>query len=75
MCDTEPGKCTQKNIIYRYDCAICKETEGAEETTYIGERRRTGFERNREHETLIKAKSLESSMYEHQTECHPDQEV
>ena len=74
LCDTEPGRCTQRNIIYKYDCIICKDEE-ATETTYIGESSRTGFERNKEHEGLVKARSLESPLFEHQQESHPDRDV
>ena len=45
------------------------------ETVYFGETARTGYERMREHQDLIRNSSLESPIVEHFEEAHPDVEV
>ena len=70
MCDTSPGKCTEKSVVYRIDCTICKDED--KETVYFGETARTGFERMREHQALMKNQNLESPVVEHFQEDHPE---
>ena len=65
MCKTDPGKCTRKNIVYRYDCLICQEEEGNPGTSYIGE----------EHRKAMAKLDPESPMVEHQEEKHQGQPI
>ena len=34
ICPTEPGKCSSRSVVYRFDCKLCQETET--KTAYIG---------------------------------------
>ena len=43
ICKSEPGKCTQKTIIYDIECKLCLEENKS--SRYIGESSRTAYER------------------------------
>ena len=72
LCQSAPGKCTMKNIVYKIKCLKCPEEA---EATYYGETARSTFERAREHTSLIKKMDKESPVVEPYLEQHPGQQV
>ena len=71
MCKTSPGKCTKKNIVYKYTCDLCKEQ--GKIGAYIGESSRTGFDRGAEHGAALRKMDVNSPLVEHHLEEHEGQ--
>ena len=68
MCQEDPGRCMSKGVVYSYTCLHCKEEEKT--TQYIGESARTTWDRNQEHQKMMKMWDLKSPMVEHTINAH-----
>ena len=68
MCETKPGDCTKKNIVYEIECRDCK--KGGKEAKYFRETARRGWERMREHYSLLENHPERSALGDHMTEDH-----
>ena len=68
MCSTKTGDCTKKNIVYQIECAECTSLE--KKPKYFGETARTGFERMREHLTLLDNHPEKSALGDHIRDEH-----
>ena len=68
MCSTKTGDCTKKNVVYQIECAEC--TKLGKKPKYFGETARTGFERMREHLTLLNNHPDKSALGDHIRDKH-----
>ena len=53
LCQNQPGRFTQKNVLYRFDCGICEKMEPPIKSFYYGGSARSMYERAREHRKAI----------------------
>ena len=70
LCQSNPGKCTIKNVVYKYSCLDCEE-KGAS-AHYYGESSRMSWERAQEHQRFLRKMDKESPLVEHYVDHHPE---
>ena len=51
MCNVKAGDCTKKGIVYEIECT--ERAKSGKKTKYISETAQTGWERQKEHYTLL----------------------
>ena len=71
-CQTKPGTCRSKNLVYRLKCLECK--KNGVNTHYIGESSRTFWDRSREHDQALKSKNTKYAVVKHWQMDHGDQD-
>ena len=69
-CLEQPGTCMKKGVIYRFTCKICLSL--GKKMDYVGESYRSSWDRAQEHLTALRNKDMESPLWEHHQESHPN---
>ena len=69
-CLEQPGACMKKGVVYRFTCQICLGL--GKKMEYVRESYRSSWDRAQEHLTALRNKDMESPLWEHHQESHPN---
>ena len=67
------GKCWKNSASYRIDCQLCRQ-EGTQ-GTYFGETGYNCYLRGGQHLKALEARNVDSPLYSHNIEMHPDEQM